>query len=601
MDTNMARAHQLPIVYSLNRLAAIGFVVLAGGVTLWSMLQNMPVDSEPSGPPKLGAANPGVWSPLQPSSFRRSEANLVVYDGGVFHFNGFNELLGIENSIERYDLDTGIWETVGETSDAPGFPTALTHNGLIVVDGEAWLIGGRVGRHPGWVTDSIVILDLNTYTWRDGPTLPVPFAGGGAVLIDQRIHVFGGLDENAECDVDLHLVYDLDSPADGWQDWSDTAPFPQPRNHFATVLFEDHVYVIGGQIGHDNCAAYTKQRQQTNLVHRYNPESNTWTKLGNLPWVQSHAEPSTFVHNDRIWMIGGVSNADRVLSYDANTDEWTWHAELDLPQDLLAPGARIFNGNQMYIFGGGAPSTKFPVNDTLIASVPWLVGDQTTNSDEDSEGETANEQDIATTGDNNIDDETDATEEEMAADVTESNDNINSNTDSDSTSVDEGHIADSSSASEGENTEPTGIETDTVSESDMESEPNDSEAGQDNSNTGETESGDPIAADDPVSEVSVSTEENIAAGPVIINTTQTANDNTTDTTDTTNSVQLSTSTDASDNGGNTLMETTNTTNQAESVVKTGGKGASLWLWAILAGLLIIRIETPAGKIQKMHD
>ena len=98
------------------------------------------------------------------------------------------------------------------------------------------MIGGRVGNHPGAVTNKVWKYNLNTEKWSAGPALPVPVAAGGAALVDNKIYWFGGLDRNAQCDVDNHYVYDLGNPGAGWKDISGTAPMPRPRNHFATVV-----------------------------------------------------------------------------------------------------------------------------------------------------------------------------------------------------------------------------------------------------------------------------------------------------------------------------------------------------------------------------
>ena len=262
------------------------------------------------------------WSSLAPSAHPRSEGTFVVHDGAAFHLNGFDADIRVQNSVERYDIAADAWETVAETTGSPGFPTARTHNGTVVVDGEVWLIGGRVGG-PRPVTDSVVVFDLETHTWRDGPALPLPFAGGGAALLGRRIHVFGGLDAEARCDVDTHLVHDLDAPEDGWRDLSGDAPFPRPRNHFGTAVMDGRIHVVGGQIGHDDCSELTRQREQTPLVHVYDPLTGDWERLADLPWPQSHAEPSTFVHAGRLWSAGGMVNGDRVLSYDTGADAWT--------------------------------------------------------------------------------------------------------------------------------------------------------------------------------------------------------------------------------------------------------------------------------------
>ena len=321
----------------------------------------------------VARADAATWTALESAAHPRVEGAFVVHDGGAFHFNGFRKGLGIQNSIERYDVDAGTWQTVAETTDAPGFPTALTHSGTVVVDGETWLIGGRIGAHPGAVTDRVFVFDLDTYAWRAGPTLPLPFAGGGAALVDRRIHAFGGLDAEGRCDVDTHLVFDLDAPGDGWQDLSGDAPFPSPRNHFATVVLDGLVYAVGGQIGHDDCAALAQQRVQTPLAHVYDPAANAWERLADLPWPQSHAEPSSFAHAGLLWSVGGMVQGDRVLSYDPATDAWTWRQDLGLPSPLLAPGARILGGDRLHVFGGGAPDVTNPRAETWVSDVPGLA------------------------------------------------------------------------------------------------------------------------------------------------------------------------------------------------------------------------------------
>lgn len=71
------------------------------------------------------------------------------------------------------------------------------------------------GDHPGEVTSRVVKFNLDTYSWSEGPQMPVPVAAGGATLVNSRIHWIGGLDVDAACDVDSHYVYDLDDPSAG--------------------------------------------------------------------------------------------------------------------------------------------------------------------------------------------------------------------------------------------------------------------------------------------------------------------------------------------------------------------------------------------------
>jgi len=171
------------------------------------------------------------------------------------------------------------------------------------------------------------------------------------MLIDNRIHWFGGLDANASCDVDNHYVYDLDQPGQGWNDIPGIAPMPIPRNHFATVVLDGLIYAIGGQFTHDGCGDDTPD---TDLVHVFDPQTNIWSQVASLPAVQSHIEPSSFVHKGAIYVVGGATNGNKVYRYDPANDVWDTVAEL--PQPLLAPVASVIDA-KLFVSTGGAPST----------------------------------------------------------------------------------------------------------------------------------------------------------------------------------------------------------------------------------------------------
>ena len=301
--------------------------------------------------PKIAAANPvdaQSWTQLSDINNPRFESTVVQYRDDLFVFNGFGVGVDVEPAVEMYNAGTQTWSVIGNTSIARG--NAVTHNGVIKHGNEVWIIGGRVGDHPGVVTSKVWIFNLTTHEWSAGPQMPVPVAAGGAALVDNRIHWFGGLDADARCDVDNHYVYDLDNPSAGWSNISGIAPMPIPRNHFATVVHDGLIYAIGGQFTHDGCRAGTPD---TDLVHVFDPSTNIWTQIASLPAIQSHIEPSTFVHKDAIYVVGGATSGNRVYRYDPSIDNWDTVAVL--PQALLAPIARVIDG-QLIVSSGGAPA-----------------------------------------------------------------------------------------------------------------------------------------------------------------------------------------------------------------------------------------------------
>lgn len=318
------------------------------------------------------------WRTVSSMVKHRAEATLVDYDGDAWLFNGFTFGIKLQPSVERYDVARNRWTLLGNTNTSHSVGTAVTHNGAVVVGDELWSIGGRIGNHPGLVSNKVWIYGFKTNRWRQGPTLPAPFAAGGAALVDNRIHVFGGIDSRAKCDIATHRVYDLSHPGQGWQNLTGGALMPSPRNHFSTVVVDGIIYAVGGQYGHDNCTS-RPGTPQLKLVHSFDPKSNRWQRRADLPGPQSHAEPGTFTHDGRIYMVGGRVNGKQVFVYEPARNRWQVRGELTLKKPLLAPGARIFD-NKLYLFGGGSPFVSQPIRDTQVIALP-AVDRVTTASD----------------------------------------------------------------------------------------------------------------------------------------------------------------------------------------------------------------------------
>lgn len=316
------------------------------------------------------------WEELATIKRPRGEATAVLYNDQIYVLNGLGPFIQIETALEKYDPTSNAWSFVGESNVGVG--SAVTHNGTVLIGDNVWIIGGRIGSHPGKVSDEVWIYNLTSGQWSQGPGLPRPVAGGGAALVDNRIYWFGGLDAQARCDVGYHYVYDLNNPAQGWSDISATASMPSPRNHFSTVELDGLIYAIGGQYGHDQCP--TGSGIDTTLVHRFDPQTLNWERLNDLPGKQSHAEPGTFVYAGKIYMVGGKIKGNAVMRYNEEDD--SWEKILDLPQTLLAPVSRIVD-DVLYVIGGGAPLARFPTNKNYAIDVSDLVDHSAVETDND--------------------------------------------------------------------------------------------------------------------------------------------------------------------------------------------------------------------------
>jgi hypothetical protein len=135
----------------------------------------------------------------------------------------------------------------------------------------------------------------------------------------------------------------------------------EPRNHLSAATVAGKVYALGGQFRHDN------NPLDVDLVHAYDPNTDSWSPAASLPFPRSHFEPGTFVWNGQIVIAGGRANttgreavAD-MTAYDPASD--TWWTLPPLPGNLLAPTAALLE-DRFFVTGGGATSTA-PSDDTF--------------------------------------------------------------------------------------------------------------------------------------------------------------------------------------------------------------------------------------------
>ena len=310
------------------------------------------------------------WSILSKLSNKRYESAVVQYNEDIYTFNGFGNGLQIEPTVERFDAATKTWSIVGNTSVALG--NALTHSGVVRTGQDVWIIGGRIGNHPGQVTSKVWIFNLDTLEWSEGPSLPVPGAAGGAAMVNGKIHWFGGVDPQANCDVPNHFVYDLASEENSWQDFTSTAPMPVPRNHFGTVVHDGLIYAIGGQFGHDNCQQLPgPSGLDTSVVHAFDPSTNLWEQKASLPNPNSHFESSVFSYDRSIFVLGGQINGSNIFRYDTANDVWISAAQL--PEALDGAIARIVD-DRLVVAGGGAPDFHNVIDTTRDTAVSAVLG-----------------------------------------------------------------------------------------------------------------------------------------------------------------------------------------------------------------------------------
>jgi N-acetylneuraminic acid mutarotase len=316
-------------------------------------------DAQQDGQQNPHTLNNLVWKTGAPTPFHRVESPAAVVDGKLFLFGGFTEDLDGSTEVDVYDPAVDKW------SRKKDMPSGMTHLNAVVDGNTIWLAGGFKGHHPGPTSDEVWKYDVVADSWKAGPALPEPRAGGGLALVDGKLHYFGGLTSDRQTTSGSHWSLTLD----GGKKWESEADMPEPRGHLAATVLDGKIYALGGTDGHD------KTQIDVPMCHAYDPATKKWSAIARLPDGRSHFESSTLIYRGRILVIGGRSNSpepargvlNEMITYDPKQN--VWQAVGTLTEKVLAPSAAII-GDRVIVTGGGLGNPRPLTAATHVATLP---------------------------------------------------------------------------------------------------------------------------------------------------------------------------------------------------------------------------------------
>ncbi|WP_420597535.1 NPCBM/NEW2 domain-containing protein [Deinococcus sp.] len=311
----------------------------------------------PVSPVAASAAPALSWTEQAGALTAVFESQGTAVGNKLYIFGGFTDGLIGSTKSQAYDAVANRWAALKD------MPEPLTHAAVAEDGSTIYIAGGFIGNHPGPQTNHVWKYDTMNNTWSAGTPLPGARGGGALVRIGRTLHFVGGVERDLSDlktylrDSPEHWTFNLDGGANaGWQT---AAPLPNPRNHTAGVALNGKLYVLGGQHLSDEVSANQTQ------VDLYDPQTDTWTQRASLPRPVGHTSDSTVVMNNRIVMIAGVTNGSPdtgslkiadVNEYDPVSN--TWRALTNLPAPRQSPVAGVIDG-RLIVATGSLPAGIF--------------------------------------------------------------------------------------------------------------------------------------------------------------------------------------------------------------------------------------------------
>ena len=251
--------------------------------------------------PLLGQTAPDWVRATERVTFRaRDSSGEVVFHDRMWILGGWLDSYSEPPRDVWSSVDGVRWELV--TAKAPwrhaDLPTTL------VFDERIWIMGGwHLGRLPGASAGNEVWCSKNGTDWERATERAAWNArlGAAGAVFKGKMWILGGAERYYD-GTEKSLLSDVWYSADGKQWTQATARAPWPaRAYHAAVAFDNKLWVFGG-------GNYLPEYQGFNDVWS-SPDGATWTQVtDHAPWPP-RIWFSADVYRDRIWVLGGWSNA----------------------------------------------------------------------------------------------------------------------------------------------------------------------------------------------------------------------------------------------------------------------------------------------------
>lgn len=249
-------------------------------------------------------------------------ARTQPHAGGVIG----RKFYSVYNDVGIFDTDTLTWSAGGAKTftDPVGTGDGVRYLYVHQNNGELWrydTVGG---------------------TWSQLATNTLNGGGRGygtMEYIDGKLYLYGGY--RGPSHLTLMTCYDITTDT-----WSAKTPSTLGRAYCTSCVIDGKMYVVGG--------ALTGELDVSNTLQRYDPVTNSWSLLANVP--ASLGGGACCNYGNRLYLFGGYNTGGTLTSirvYDPLTDQWSSLPNLTHYRRF----ARAYPiGDRVYLHAGNAPA-----------------------------------------------------------------------------------------------------------------------------------------------------------------------------------------------------------------------------------------------------
>ncbi|GLT33129.1 hypothetical protein SLA2020_077420 [Shorea laevis] len=300
------------------------------------------------------------WEQMPTAPVPRLDGYSIQIKNLFYVFSGYATLDHVHSHVDVYNFTDNTW---CERFDTPK-DMANSHLGVATDGRYIYIVSGQYGPQCRGPIDRSYVLDTKTRKWQSLPPLPSPRYAPATQLWRGRLHVMGGSKENRHTPGVEHWSIAVKDGKALEKKWRTEVPIPRGGPHRACVVYNDRLFVIGGQEGDFQAKPGSpifkcSRRHEVVYGDVYMLDGEKWTKLPPMPKPNSHIECSWVLANNSIIITGGTTEKHPVTKrmmlvgevFKFDLDSKTWSVIGRLPYRVKTTLPALWDGYLYFTSG----------------------------------------------------------------------------------------------------------------------------------------------------------------------------------------------------------------------------------------------------------
>jgi len=305
----------------------------------------------------------GTWNATTNFSAPRAGHTSVAYNGNLYVIGGYNG--SYFNDVQFAQINSN--GTVGAWDATTNFSTARHQHTSVAYNGYLYVIGGTNGSSS---FNDVQVAPINSNGtvggWSATTGFPTARCGHTSVVYNRHLYVIGGFDSSSAFLNDVQFApIDSDGTVGAW---SATTSFTTARWEHTSVVYNGYLYVIGGQgsSGGLNDVQFSPIHSDGTI--------GAWSAT--TSFTTARRSHTSVAYNGNLYVIGGYSgysgyngsyfNNVQYAPINSDGTVGAWSATTSFATARCSHTSVVYNG-YLYVIGGATGSG--PRNDVEVAPI----------------------------------------------------------------------------------------------------------------------------------------------------------------------------------------------------------------------------------------